>query len=154
MEARPEAGRGVLMALAPSTIPHDAAAAFSKAKDSLSLLATNNELQGRTCTNTPALQTHSNPAELLLGCNPSAIGGNLPVRAFISGARLFHPVNLDGSRRLRSQPLAHDHFVNSPVNALHLSRLSSSGFLVGIDPNEIGLTHAQISFAPGAKAYD
>lgn len=37
----------------------------------------------------------------------------------------------------------------------HLTnRLSSSAVLVGIDPNENGLTHAKRSFAPGAKAND
>jgi hypothetical protein len=51
---------------------------------------------------------------------------------------------------LRHQPL-----VNDAADALHINhRLSSSLFSSGIDPNENGLTHAQGSFAPGAKAYD
>lgn len=40
------------------------------------------------------------------------------------------------------------------LRVVHLKRLSSSLSSRGIDPNENGLTHAQISFAPGAKAYD
>jgi hypothetical protein len=49
-------------------------------------------------------------------------------------------VNVGGSKRLRSQSHAHDHLVSIPVNALHVSRLSSSHFLVGLDANGKELT--------------
>lgn len=40
------------------------------------------------------------------------------------------------------------------ADMVHSSSLSSSAVSVGIDPNENGLTHAQASFAPGAKTND
>jgi hypothetical protein len=51
--------------------------------------------------------------------------------------------------------LPHQRLVNRTADRLHhLSDLSSVSDLVGIDPNENGLTHAQAFFAPGAKAND
>lgn len=60
-----------------------------------------------------------------------------------------------GSRPSGRNRLAHQPIVSRVAAALvHRECLSSSLVSVGIDPNEIGLTHAQIVFAPGAKAND
>lgn len=107
-----------------------------------------NELQqGPRADHTALVQTH--PLTVF-----SSRGEYLPARAFISSARPFiHSTKL-ALGRVQSLP---DQLVSqiaaAPVVHLFL-RLSSLPSLVGIDPNENGLTHAQISFAPGAKAYD
>jgi len=60
-----------------------------------------------------------------------------------------------GSRPSGRNRLAHQPLIDPCAAALvHIRRLSSSLSSRWIDPNEIGLTHAQIVFAPGAKAND
>ena len=75
--------------------------------------------------------------------------------AFASDPAITNSANLAGANRLCVRNTsAHHQSVNAFGDVPHLSSLSSSAVSVGNDPNEIGLTHAQASFAPGAKAND
>ena len=82
--------------------------------------------------------------------------GQLRGCAVKAAPRYFHSVRALGLTPSRAQSLANQHLHKLAVAKIHhlTNRLSSSAVSVGIDPNENGLTHAQTSFAPGAKAND
>ncbi len=95
---------------------------------------------------------HSHPAPMH---GSSLLGGQLPARAVMAAPGFFiHAVKLALGLAFHLPT----HVLSQSVRGrrvIHLSkRLSSSPSSRWIDPNENGLTHAQISFAPGAKAYD
>ncbi len=79
----------------------------------------------------------------------------LRVSAFAGAPRTSHSVASRVSSTARLNTLADQNVCQCASDPLHsLTRLSSSLVSVGIDPNENGLTHAQIPFAPGANSYD
>lgn len=67
-----------------------------------------------------------------------------------------YSANLAGANRLCVRnTLPHQQIPNALADVAHSDhRLSCVARLVGIDPNENGLTHAQASFAPGANSND
>jgi hypothetical protein len=75
-------------------------------------------------------------------------------RAFPAALVITNSARIDGANRFPSQSLPNQKTVKLSTDRLHHHHLSSSAVSVGIDPNENGLTHAQASFAPGAKAND
>jgi hypothetical protein len=88
-------------------------------------------------------------------CSSSPVVTNRGVSSSSRALPRVHSAN--GPRPTASvrNRLPHQRSVNRTADRLHhLSRLSSVSGLVGIDPNENGLTHAKASFAPGAKAND
>lgn len=75
--------------------------------------------------------------------------------AFASVRTITNFRGLSGCRPSVPQALPYQHCMDALADRLHLSNvLSSSLSSRWIDPNENGLTHAQGSFAPGAKTHD
>lgn len=72
------------------------------------------------------------------------------------GQTRAYSMNVLACQPSRSKALQHEPLVSrtSPAGLIHHLRLSSVARLVGIDPNENGLTHGKQGFAPGAKAND
>lgn len=70
-------------------------------------------------------------------------------------SRIGRPIRATGSSRSRAHTLRNKPCFQHRAYALHfLNRLSSSLVLVGIDPNENGLTYEAQPLPPGGKAYD
>lgn len=119
--------------------------------------------RGLNCA--PSFSPNSHPAILLpAGGRVHLFRTILPVEQGIrpshnaerfQAARVRLSARCAGCSRRSTQSLPAQQFLQGIAHRLHSThRLSSSLVLVGIDPNEIGLTHAQAFFAPGAKAND
>lgn len=86
----------------------------------------------------------------------SRIGHHFPAERHCAARGGFYSVRTFGANRSSAQSLPHQPLeqIAAAVVVHHSLRLSSSLASRWIDPNENGLTHAQISFAPGANAND
>lgn len=110
----------------------------------------------KTCRgpSVPGLSRIQNPTIDRSGFLPRPVG-QLRGCAVKAAPRYFHSMRVSACKPVCAQLLQDEHPQYRALPVIkHPSALSSSSVSVGIDPNENGLTHAQTSFAPGAKAND
>ena len=134
--------------------------AFAKASRAGSLAPSfhNRELQRNTGLSLPARcfpQAHGvHPDQA--NCSGVLPGRcRLPASAIAAAPGPFIP-RASGSRRPRVNTQAQEHAVQGFAQGSHRhpSVLSSSAVSVGIDPNEIGLTHGTQVLSPRGKSHD
>ena len=94
------------------------------------------------------------PDRRLVRCSSRRTGHHFPAARLCAERGGFHSVRVAACKRVHAHILPVEQVYQGITHRDHVSNLSSSLVSVGIDHNEIGLTHAQAFFAPGAKAND